>query len=118
MDIVLERLLSLIPQKEDGKFVHGAKKQFCESIGAPTNIVSEWIAGKTKSYRNYVFVAASVYGVDPNWILGKTDEKEKPTTDIGDGFTDEQRLIFNKLMALQPEEREKKLQAIRLILDL
>ena len=51
MDIMLERMLSLIPKKENGKYVHGAKKEFCEAIGAPTNIVSEWEAGKTKSYR-------------------------------------------------------------------
>ena len=51
MDIMLERMLSLIPKKENGKYVHGAKNEFCEAIGAPTNIVSEWEAGKTKSYR-------------------------------------------------------------------
>ena len=52
MDILLERMLSLIPRKPDGKYVHGAKKVFCENIGAPTNIISEWETGKTKSYRN------------------------------------------------------------------
>ena len=30
MDITLERILSLIPKKPDGSYVHGAKKEFAE----------------------------------------------------------------------------------------
>ena len=75
MDIMLERMLSLIPKKENGKYVHGAKKEFCEAIGAPTNIVSEWEAGKTKSYRNYLYVVSAKYNVSIEWLKGETDEK-------------------------------------------
>lgn len=74
MDIVLERMLSLIPKKENGKYVHGAKKEFCEAIGAPTNIVSEWEAGKTKSYRNYLYVVSAKYNVPVEWLKGETDD--------------------------------------------
>lgn len=31
MEITRERVLSLIPKKEDGKFAHGALKEFCYS---------------------------------------------------------------------------------------
>lgn len=72
---MLERMLSLIPKKENGKYVHGAKKEFCEAIGAPTNIVSEWEAGKTKSYRNYLYVVSAKYNVSVEWLKGETDEK-------------------------------------------
>lgn len=75
MDIMLDRMLSLIPKKENGKYVHGAKKEFCEAIGAPTNIVSEWEAGKTKSYRNYLYVVSAKYNVSVEWLKGETDEK-------------------------------------------
>ena len=74
MDIMLERMLSLIPKKENGKYVHGAKKEFCEAIGAPTNIVSEWEAGKTKSYRNYLYVVSAKYNVSVEWLKGETDD--------------------------------------------
>lgn len=77
MDILLERMLSLIPRKQDGKYVHGAKKVFCEKIGAPTNIISEWESNKTKSYRNYVHAAAMAYNVSVEWLRGETDQKEK-----------------------------------------
>lgn len=33
LDIMLERILSLIPKKENGDFQHGAKKEFAQSIG-------------------------------------------------------------------------------------
>lgn len=77
MDIMLERILSLIPRKTDGKYVHGAKKEFCERIGAPVNIISEWESGKTKSYRNYLYQIASEYGVSVEWLKGETDETKK-----------------------------------------
>ena len=80
MDVLLERMLSFIPKKENGKYVHGAKKQFCEKIGAPTNIVSEWEAGKTKSYRNYVHSVAMAYNVSVEWLKGESDQKEKSPT--------------------------------------
>jgi transcriptional regulator with XRE-family HTH domain len=117
MDILLERMLSLIPRKPDGKYVHGAKKEFCEKIGAPTIVISEWESGKVKSYRNYTFKVAAVYNVDPDWLLGKTDKKEKPTTVSDDGFSESQRLLISQLRSMSPEEFEKKEAAIRAILD-
>ena len=84
MDILLERMLSLIPKKEDGKYIHGAKKIFCEKIGAPTNIISEWETGKTKSYRNYVHAVAMKYNVSVEWLKGETDQKENLTDKNGE----------------------------------
>lgn len=81
MDIVLERMLSLIPKKPDGKYVHGAKKIFCEKIGAPTNIISEWESNKTKSYRNYIHAAAMAYNVSVEWLKGETNEKSPAPED-------------------------------------
>ena len=118
MDILLERMLPLIPRKPDGKYVHGAKKEFCEKIGAPTNIISEWESGKIKSYRNYTFKVAAVYKVDPDWLLGKTDKKEKPTIVSDDELSDSKRDMINLLLSLSPEEFEKKESAIRAILNL
>ena len=63
MDITLERILSLIPKKPNGDFIHGAKKKFCEKIGAPTNIVNEWVRGVSKSYRNYLYQTFTLVNV-------------------------------------------------------
>lgn len=80
MDITLKRILSLIPQKEDGTFVHGAQKKFAESIGLKSgNLISDWINGRSKSYDSYIYEIADKYNVSAEWLQGYTDVKEKPT---------------------------------------
>lgn len=81
MEVMLERVLSLIPKKPDGKFVHGAKKDFSKNIGAPENIVSDWISGRSSSYKNYAYQISAKYGVSVEWLRGETDEKEKPASE-------------------------------------
>lgn len=94
MDITLERILSLVPKKPDGKYVHGAKKAFCENIGAPTNIVSEWEADKTKSYRNYLYTISAKYDVSVEWLKGETDEKNPPPSE---SETEEVKKLLEKM---------------------
>ncbi len=99
MDITLDRMLSFIPKKPDGKYVHGEKKKFCEKIGAPVNIISEWEAGKTKSYRNYVYETAACYNVSVEWLRGETDdptpkEQKISSPQIGELTEDELRLLI------------------------
>ena len=77
MDITLERILSLIPRKDDGKYVHGAKKEFAESVGLKNgNLVSDWEKGRTNSYHNYLYEIAAKYDVSVEWLKGETDEKK------------------------------------------
>lgn len=79
MDITLERILSLIPHKPDGKFIHGAKKEFAESIGYDSgDIVSMWEKGSSQSYRNKLHEIAAKYDVSVEWLKGETDEKSPP----------------------------------------
>ena len=81
MDIVLERILSLLPRKEDGKIVRGAKKDFALSIGYDSgDIVSMWINGSSSSYRNKLHEIANKYNVSVDWLEGKSDKKENPAT--------------------------------------
>lgn len=76
MDLTLERILSLLPKNEKGKIAHGAKADFARSLGFDGgDIVSMWIKGTSKSYRNYIFDIAALYGVSPEWLQGATDDK-------------------------------------------
>ena len=75
MDITLERILTLIPKKPDGKFVHGAKKEFADSLSLPHNIIAEWVRGKNKGYHSYLYEIAAKYNVSVEWLKGETDEK-------------------------------------------
>ncbi len=82
MDITLERILSLIPRKDDGNFKHGAKKQFAKSIGYDGGeIVTMWISGSSESYKRKLHEISEQYNVSVEWLKGNTDIKEKPTAE-------------------------------------
>jgi transcriptional regulator with XRE-family HTH domain len=78
MDITLERILSLIPRKPDGSFVHGAKAQFADTLGMARNLVTMWESGQSQSYRNKLHEIAAKYNVSVEWLKGETDEKTPP----------------------------------------
>ena len=111
MDITLERILSLLPRKPDGKFVHGCKKAFATSLGLPHNIVMEWESGKSRSYRNYLYQIADKYNVSVEWLKGESDIKEKAAPAIGDDFT-ESDIKFMELFASAPEWKRKAAMAL------
>lgn len=117
MDIMLERMLSLIPKKENGKYVHGAKKEFCEAIGAPTNIVSEWEAGKTKSYRNYLYAVSAKYNVSVEWLKGETDEKgiKKQPAANSDELTETQKTAIDMIKSMSDSDLEMYLEILKTI---
>lgn len=75
MDITLERILSLIPKKPDGKYVHGAKRDFADSLGMARNLVTMWESGQSQSYKTKLHEIAAKYNVSVDWLMGNTDEK-------------------------------------------
>lgn len=104
MDIMLERILSLIPKKPDGKFVHGAKKEFCDKIGINTTVLSQWLSEFSKSYEQYAYKIADAYNVSVDWLMGRTDDpapkaKETGNTDILQLLRDSIPLMSNKDLA-------------------
>lgn len=76
MDVTLERILSLLPRKPDGKLAHGAKKDFCEKLGLASNTMTEWVSGRSNSYERHLYEIAAKYDVSVEWLQGKTDEKK------------------------------------------
>lgn len=112
MDIVLERILSLLPHKEDGKLVHGAKKDFADKLGIDNNIITQWTRGTNKSYTGYLYQIADIYNVSVAWLMGETDDpapkaKESGNTDILQLLKDAAPLMSNKDLA----------EAIRLLVE-
>lgn len=79
MDIMLERILSLLDKNQNGQIARGEKSKFASSLGLPHNVVAEWINGKNKSYKNHLYQIADKYNVSVEWLKGETDIKEKPT---------------------------------------
>lgn len=81
MDITLERILSLIPKNENGKFKHGSKAEFARNIGYDSgDVVSMWQNGSSVSYKKKLHEISLKYGVSVEWLKGETDEKNQPAT--------------------------------------
>nr|DAI83100.1 MAG TPA: ESX-1 secretion-associated regulator [Caudoviricetes sp.] len=107
MDITLERMLTLIPKKENGTFKHGALSQFARSIGFKDgHIVSDWIAGNSESYKNYIYQVSALYNVSVEWLQGKTEDKsikETPDPKI-EGVNAEAQEILDYIRGATPAE--------------
>lgn len=115
MDITLERILSLLPKKDDGKFVRGAKKNFAVSLGYDSgDIVSMWINGSSSSYRGKLHEISDKYDVSVEWLKGETDIKEKPVPS-GDELDEETRELRDIWNTSDPDERQALLEMARLI---
>ena len=105
MDITLERILSLIPRKENGDFQHGALKTFANSIGLKSgNLISDWLKGRSESYKNYIYEVSAKYGVSVAWLKGETDEKNPPVPEDERVLNEE---LISSLVSLTPEEMQK-----------
>jgi hypothetical protein len=105
-----ERVLSLIPRKPDGKYVHGAKADFARELGFKSGaIVSDWESGKSDSYKNYLYQISALHGVSVEYLRGETDDpgiKEAPATE-GEGYTDLQKAAIQFVLSLPPEKLER-----------
>lgn len=106
MDIVLERILSLIPKGKNGKYTHGAKVKFAKSIGYNDgSIVSMWENGASVSYTKKLHQIADIYNVSVEWLKGETDDpgiKKAPTDKIDERILDAG--LIKRLVLLTPDE--------------
>lgn len=101
MDIMLQRIIELIGVK------HGAVKALAVAIGVPANLISDWRAGRSKSYPKYAAQIAEYYGVSLDWLSGLSDEKEqKETAPNKEDGSEKILAIFRSL----PDERRKQLE--------
>ena len=107
MDIVLERILSLIPKKENGDFKHGALKEFANTVGLKSgNLISDWMNGRSKSYKNYIYVIAEKYNVSIAWLTGENDIKEKAAPITGSDLSEKECELLRIFRLLSVEEQD------------
>lgn len=115
MDTTLERILTLIPKKENGAFKHGALSQFTRPLGFKDgHIVSDWIAGNSESYKNYLYQISALHGVSVEWLRGETDEpdvKEAPATE-GEGLSAARQKLYDAIANLTDEQCTKLLGVV------
>lgn len=71
MDDLLNRILDCIGPH------HGAGKELADYLGISPNVITNWKNGSNRSYRKYVKQIAKKYNVSEDYLLGKTEQKEK-----------------------------------------
>lgn len=69
MDIMLKRILELMGNK------HGSAKDLANHLGVSPNRITDWKAGRVKSFPKYATQIADYYNVSLDWLSGKTDIK-------------------------------------------
>ena len=111
MDIMLERILSLVGAK------HGAAIELCHALGIARNAVTEWKSGRVKSYRKYAPQIAAYYGVSLDWLSGATDDRAQkiaPSPEEDEASKLRQR-VADKLNDMSEDQLERLLAVIDLI---
>lgn len=111
MDITLERILSLLPRKPNGAYVHGAKAQFADSLGLAHSLVTMWENGQSRSYKDKLYEISAKYNVSVEWLKGETDEKNPPPQ--GSGLSEEELEIIRLYRRTSAETRQAMLQLLR-----
>lgn len=87
MDTLLERIVECIGPR------HGAKKELADHLGIHPNVITNWLNGRNKSYRRYVNDIAAYYDVPVDYLLGKTNKKEKQPDSSSEDLTVEDALM-------------------------
>ena len=72
----LNNILSVMKEKKI------SQADLCAKLGIGKQAVTNWKAGHTKSYMKYLPQIAEILGVTTDYLLGKTEQKEKPS--LGD----------------------------------
>lgn len=96
----LSRIVLLL--KEQGK----QQKELANYLGISTNCITDWKSGRNKSYLKYVNPISDFLGTTPDYLLGKTDKKEKPTADEGDEREELLKLLGKMFTNLSEEQKE------------
>ena len=56
-----------------------SQKELCEHLSIGKQAFTDWKSGKSESYKKYLPQIADFLGVSVDYLLGKTDKKEKPS---------------------------------------
>lgn len=113
MDITLERILSLIPKKENGEFQHGAQKAFANSIGLKSgNLIADWIKGRSESYTNYLYEISAKYNVSLEWLRGETDDPAPKKERTMSGALSDAEIQLLELFRKLPSDTQERFPAL------
>jgi len=81
-------------------------KDFEESFSIARSTVSAWRNDKLFSYQKMVPRLAEHFNVPTDYLLGKSDIKNKPVANIGNELSNEDFLLLQEFLSLTPEKRK------------
>ena len=114
MDITLERILSLLPHKPDGKPVRGSKAELARALGYDSgDIVTMWTNGSSTSYKKRLADIALLYGVSVEWLKGETDDPRPGYVHTEFGSLPDVQMIGRASQKMSADDRKNLLRYMR-----
>lgn len=85
---------------------HGFKSQqdLASVLFVNQTAVSQWERGITTPSSPILLKLSQMYGVSTDYLLGRTDQKEQPTSENGDGLSVRQREAVQFIKGLSDEQ--------------
>lgn len=81
-------------------------KYLCDQLGREKNYLSNCAGGADKLSPENLARVADLLDTTPAYLLGETDEKEKPTGAVADGLSAKERELIEAFRGLNPEEQD------------
>lgn len=89
------------------------RKKMSEDLGIGKNQLKKWEKGEATPNKAIIFGIADYLGTTPEYLLGETDIKEKPT---GAGeLSQDNKELFNLCLSLPPEKRQQAYDYLRFL---
>ena len=88
----------------------GVKMRYLsDQLNVDAGFFSECNRGKRKMTMQQVERIATLLSTTPAYLLGETDEKEKPTGTVADGLSAKERELLESFRGLSPAEQDAQL---------
>ena len=86
--LTLNKIIDLMSQ-------HSCDNQkLATALGLNRQVVTDWKAGRSKSYKKYLPQIAEYFNVSIDYLLGKTEEEQKNQPASGGELTDHDRILL------------------------
>lgn len=95
----LNRIISIMDEK------NVSQKQLTDYLGLQNTAFTKWKAGSNTSYMKHLPKISDFLGVSIDYLLGKTDQKNKPIPQIGDELYGKEAALLKWFRTLSPADQ-------------
>lgn len=114
---LIDRIINLLKEK-------GAEqKDLAEYLGVHPQLITEWKAGRTKSYKKYIDKIADFFNVSTDYLLGKDEIKKRPTPKDVELIEEARAMspLFDEIaklvLRLPPDKQKQAAEYVRFLLS-